>query len=571
MVAAVVGLVVVTAAVRAGARKTGVPDPVALLVVGIGASWIPGLPDYRIDPELVLVVMLPVLLYCAAFAASLPAFRIHLRPILLLSVGLTIVSALAAGAIAAAVVPGLGLAAGVALGAVVAPPDAVAATAIARNIRLPRRVVALLEGESLFNDAAALTVLSVAVIAVDTGTLSFPAAAGRFLLVSLGGLAIGAVVALAVGWVRARVLHPYTDVVVFLVTPFLAYLPADAVGASGLVAVVVTGLYLGHRSTTIMEPAARVVTGSVRTAVSYLLEGMVFLLVGLQLREVLTGIGANPPGVVIGATAAVVGTLLVVRFAWVALTEQAFATLLRRRHASWSESTLTAWAGMRGAVSLAAVLTLPLALPDGRAFPQRDLIVFVTFVVILVTLLGQGLSLPTLARHLPGAIGEQEQDARQEARARRAAADAALECLEHIDHDEPGRHEVVDQLRRRAHNRRLAADEALRAAGGTAQDPVSPGILGAAESDGGGSDDASADGVGARSGAGAHCEPPRPDVANAAADEPARETYRRYGQAMLVAERSRLLALRDAGKLSEDAFGRIQRELDLEQAALTVR
>ena len=159
MVAAVVGLVVVTAAIRAGARRTGMPEPIALLVVGIGASFIPGLPDYRIDPELVLVVMLPVLLYCAAFAASLPAFRIHLRPILLLSVGLTIVSALAAGAVAAAIVPGLGLAAGVALGAVVAPPDAVAATAVARSVRMPRRVVALLEGESLFNDAAALTVL----------------------------------------------------------------------------------------------------------------------------------------------------------------------------------------------------------------------------------------------------------------------------------------------------------------------------------------------------------------------------------------------------------------------------
>ena len=546
MVAAVVGLVVVTAAIRAGARRTGVPDPVALLVVGIGASWIPGLPDYRIDPELVLVVMLPVLLYCAAFAASLPAFRIHLRPILMLSVGLTIVSALAAGAVAAAVVPGLGLAAGVALGAVVAPPDAVAATAIARNVRMPRRVVALLEGESLFNDAAALTVLAVAVIAVETGTLSFGAAAGRFLLVSLGGLAVGAVVALVVGWVRSRVLHPYTDVVVFLVTPFLAYLPAEEVGASGLVAVVVAGLYLGHRSTTIMEPASRVITGSVRTAVSWLLEGMIFLLVGLQLRDVVAGIGANPPGVVLGATVAVVLTLLVVRFVWVVLTEQTLAALLRRRHASWGESTLTAWAGMRGAVSLAAVLTLPILLPDGRAFPQRDLIVFVTFVVILVTLLGQGLTLPALARRIPGACGEQEQEAREEARARRAAADAALECLEHIDDDEPGRHEVVDQLRRRAHNRRLAADEALQAAGGAAEDPVSPGILG---------DAAAAD----------------PDAGESATDEPARETYRRYGQAMLVAERSRLLALRDAGRLSEDAFGRIQRELDLEQAALTVR
>ncbi|MFC5063570.1 Na+/H+ antiporter [Actinomycetospora atypica] len=559
LVAGIVGLVVVTAAVRAFARWSGVPDPIALLVVGIGLSLVPAVPDFRIDPDLVLVVILPVLLYGAGFTASVPAFRTHLRPILLLSVGLTIASALAVGAVAATLVPGLGLAAACALGAVVAPPDAVAATSVARSIRLPRRVVALLEGESLFNDAAALTLLAVAVGAVEGGVPTFGGAVGQFLLVALGGLAVGAVAGLVLGWVRRRVMHPYTDVVVFLVAPFVAYLPAEELGASGLVAVVVTGLYLGHRSTTIMEPGSRVVTGAVGTAVSWLLEGLVFLLVGLQLRDVVVGISGMSAAVVAGATVAVVVTLLVVRFAWVLLSEQALPAVLRRRQASWTETTLTAWAGMRGAVSLAAVLTLPTVLADGRPFPQRDLIIFVTFVVILVTLLGQGLTLPGLARRLPGAGGEVVEEAQEEARARRLAADAALQQLEQLEQDEPGRREVVEQLRRRVQNRIDSADERLAEADAQ-HDQASAetaGRGGTVESVAAASEDDETADAGESTTGGGH-------------EGPTRATYRRYGQAMLVAERSRLLALRNAGALGEEAFVRMQHELDLEQAALLV-
>ncbi|RZT85735.1 sodium/hydrogen exchanger family protein [Pseudonocardia sediminis] len=313
-----------------------------------------------------------------------------------------------------------------ALGAAVAPPDAVAATAVARGIRMPRRVVALLEGESLFNDAAALTVLTAAVGAVTGESLSFAQATGEFLFSALGGLVIGGMVAVA--WVRRRVRNPYTDVVVFLIAPLAAFLPADVVGASGLVAVVTAGLYLGHRATTIMEPGARVVTGSVRTALSWLLEGVVFLLVGLQLREVVAGTASNPLRVVVVSSVAVVVTLLV-------------------------------------AVTLAAVLALPVVVPDGQAFPQRDLIVFLAFVVILATLQAQT--------------------------------------------------ETADS------------------------DPS------------------------------AFLEPR--SALTAGSEELPRDTYRRYGQAMIIAERARLLSLRDEGGLGEVAFVRIQRELDLEQAALLVR
>ncbi|MCD2197624.1 Na+/H+ antiporter [Actinomycetospora endophytica] len=530
LVTGVVGLVIITAVVRAGARRGGVPEPVALLVVGVGLSWVPGMPDFHIDPELVLVVVLPVLLYGAAFAASLPTFRVHVRSILLLSVGLTVASALAVGAVASALVPGLGIAAACVLGAVVAPPDAVAATAIARNIRLPRRVVALLEGESLFNDAAALTALTVAVGAVETGTVSFSAAAGQFLLAGAGGVAVGGVAGLVVGAVRARVTHPYTDVVVYLVAPLVAFLPAEELGASGLVAVVVAGLYLGHRATTIIEPGARVVTGAVGTAVSWLLEGVLFLLVGLQLRDVVAGIAGTPVEIVAGVSAAVVVTLAVVRAGWLLVAEQVLPGLIRRRHASWKETTLTAWSGMRGTVSLAAVLSVPTVLPDGRGFPDHDLLVFVTFVVILATLLGHGLTLPALARHLPGMRGEAVEEAQEEARARRLAADAALECLGRLEREEPGRRAVVEQLRRRVDNRRNSAAERL---------------------------------------AEVSVEEPAPGDVDAAQDgESTRHTYRRYGQAVLAAERSRLLALRNAGTLGEDAFVRIQHQLDLEQAAL---
>ena len=545
IVAVVVGLVALTAMVRAGARRIGVPDPIALLVVGAAVSWVPGVPPLRIDPDLVLVVLLPLLLYGAAFAASLPAFRRHIRPILLLSVGLTIVSALAVGVVASAVVPGLGFAAACALGAAVAPPDAVAATAVARGIRMPRRVVALLEGESLFNDAAALTVLTVAVGAATGGSLSFAEATGQFLLSAVGGLVIGGLAAVAVAWVRRRVLNPYTDVVVFLVAPFAAFLPAEVVGASGLVAVVITGLYLGHRATTIMDPGARVVTGSVRTALSWLLEGVVFLLVGLELREVVAGLASTPLRVVVVSAVSVVITLIVVRVVWLALTEQAAPAAVGRRRASWGESTLTAWAGMRGAVSLAAVLTLPLVVPDGRAFPQRDLIVFLTFVVIVATLLGQGLTLPLLARRLVGGDSEAAAEARQEAQARLEAADAAMARLEEMHRDAPGGEEIVDQLRRRVQNRVRAADEQLAAIDTEAR-----------------ADTADSDPR-------AYLEPRRaPDTGQ---QELPRDTYRRFGQAMIVAERARLLALRDQGRLGEDGFVRIQRELDLEQAALLVR
>ncbi|NYD39836.1 Na+/H+ antiporter [Actinomycetospora corticicola] len=542
VVGGVVGLIVVTALVRSGSRRLGVPDAIALLLIGAAVSWVPFVPRVHIDPELVLVVVLPLLLYGAAFTASLPAFRHHFRAILLLSVVLTLLSTLAVGVVAAALVPGLGLAAACALGAVVAPPDAVAATSVARRTRMPRRVVTLLEGESLFNDAAALTALTVAVTAATSST-SFAGAAGEFVLTSAGGVVAGLVAAVAVGWVRHRVLNPYTDVVVFLIAPFAAYLPADAVGGSGLVAVVVAGLYLGHRATTIMEPGARVVTGSVQTALSWLLEGLVFLVVGLQLHDVVAGIAGYSPTLIASVTVAVVGALVITRVVWLLLSEQVLPAVVRRRQATWSESTLTAWAGMRGAVSLAAVLTIPIALPDGRPFPQRDLIVFVTFVVIAVTLLVQGTTLSALARRLPGARNELNEDARNEALARREAADAGSACLDDLERERPGRSEIVEQLRRRVRNRQISADERL--------DAVDHGP-GPQEAD-----------------SQAQLEPIRPG--DESEQESVRDTYRRYGQAVLSAERARLLALRDSGRLSETSFTRIQRELDLEHAALLVR
>src|SRR6266496_4997687 len=238
-------LIVVVAAGTVAARRLRLEPSILLVLVGVILSMIPGVPEFRLDPQIVLVLILPPLLYAAAFQTSLPAFRANLRPILLLAVGLTLFSTVVVGLVAHAVIPGLGLAAALALGAILAPPDAVSATAVARRTGLPRRIVTVLEGESLLNDATALVAYRVAVAAAVSGSFSPAEVSWRFALASVGGAAVGLAVALAVRWLRRRIDDPMIDNTMSLVAPFAAYLPAEAIGASGVLAVVVTGLYLG--------------------------------------------------------------------------------------------------------------------------------------------------------------------------------------------------------------------------------------------------------------------------------------------------------------------------------------
>jgi monovalent cation/hydrogen antiporter len=518
-------LIVVVAAGTVAARRLRLEPSILLVLIGVVLSLIPGVPEFHLDPEIVLVLILPPLLYAAAFQTSVPAFRANLQPILLQAVGLTLFSTVVVGLVAHAVVPGLGLAAALALGAILAPPDAVSATAIARRGGLPRRIVTLLEGESLLNDATALVAYRVAVAAAVGGAFSPAELSWRFALASLGGAAVGLAVALAVDWLRRRIDDPIIDNTMSLVAPFAAYLPAEAIGASGVLAVVVTGLYLGYQAPVTMTAASRLVTKSVWKVIEFLLQGAVFTLIGLQLRQVLSGLRGYDPAVVATAALAVTGAVIGVRFAWMFPAAYGTRLLARSREDavphSWREPLVVSWAGMRGVVSLAAAFALPLTVRSGAPFPQRDLLLFLTFVIIGVTLVGQGLTMPAVIRRLGIAGPDPTVDALQEASAQQQAASAALERLETLLRSEQVPPGVAEQLRQRAEGRTLAAWERL------------------------GSPSTGAEGF------------PTPSAA-----------YRRLRREMLSAEREVLVRLRDNGRLDEEVQRRIQWELDLEEATL---
>jgi CPA1 family monovalent cation:H+ antiporter len=518
-------LIVVVAAGTVAARRLRLEPSILLVLIGVVLSLLPGVPAFHLDPQIVLVLILPPLLYAAAFKTSVPAFRANLRPILVLAVGLTLCSTLVVGLVAHQVVPGLPLAAAFALGAILAPPDAVSATAVARRTGLPRRIVTVLEGESLLNDATALVAYRVAVAAAVSGAFSPAEVTWRFALASVGGAAVGLAVALVVGWLRQRVDDPIIDNTMSLVAPFAAYLPAEAIGASGVLAVVVTGLYLGHQAPLTMTAASRLVTDSVWKVIEFLLQGVVFTLIGLQLREVLAGLRGYDPVEVAVAALAVTGAVIGVRFAWMFPAAYGTRLLARSRYEtpprSWREPLVVSWAGMRGVVSLAAAFALPLVVRSGAPFPQRDLLLFLTFVVIGVTLVGQGATMPALIRRLRLAGPDPTTDALQEASAQHQAASAALERLEALLRSEPVPPGVAEQLRQRAEGRTLAAWERL------------------------GSPTTGSQGF------------PTPSAA-----------YRRLRREMLAAEREVLVRLRDDGRLDQEVQRKIQRELDLEEATL---
>jgi Na+/H+ antiporter len=527
MAALILGLVliVVVIAVAGAAGRLGVAAPILLVLAGIALAFVPGMPPVRLDPEVVLVLILPPLLYAAAVNTSVPAIRANLRPIGLLAVGLTLFTTVLVGVVAAKVVPGLPLAAALALGAIVAPPDAVAATSIARRAGLPRKLVTVLEGESLFNDAVALVAYRVAVGAAVSGVaISLPVAAGEFLLASAGGLVIGYAVARLLAWVRGMVRDDLLDNALALISPFVAYLPAEAIHASGVLAVVVAGIYLGHREPALMSARSRLTSHSLWRMIEFLLQGLVFVAIGLQLPEVVRGLGNHPAGVVLGATLAVLAAVILGRFVWVFpatyLTRLIPRVRARDPAKPWQYPAVLSWAGLRGVVSMAAAFALPLAV-DGTAFPARDLILFITFVVILGTLVLQGLTLPWAIRRLRLPRPDPVEDALQEAEAQEAAASAALVRLDELIREEQPPPGVAESLRAATEQRRLDAWERL----------------------------------GADRTGGERFETPS-------------ASYRRLRLGMIQAEREEFVRRRDAGVLEEEIFGQVMRRLDLEEAAL---
>ena len=526
-------LLAAVAALAGLARRLGVPPPFLLVVAGLAASAVPGVPEIELDPHLVPVLVLPPLLYSAALSTAYADFSANLRPIGLLSVGLVLVTTATVGLVAHAVVPDLPLAAALALGAVVAPPDAVAATAVARRLALPRRVLTILEGESLLNDATALVAYRIAVTAALVGGTSVSGALGDFAVAAVGGVALGLAVGVPVAMLRRRLDDPLLENALSLLTPFAAFLPAEELGASGVLAVVVAGLYLGRRAPVLLSSGARLQGQALWAMVTFLLEGFVFALIGLQLPGVVEALGEDASEA-LGLAFAVTLTVVLTRFAWVYPATYLPRMVSRRLRAvdpapPWRYPFLIGWAGMRGVVSLAAAFALPTDMPG------RDLILFVTFCVILATLLLQGLSLPWLVRRLDlDDDGATERTERAVAVADHHVARVALRELARLEDEQPVPGSVADELRRQLEERVRRAHAVLWGCPG--EDEY---------------DDGAALDVG----------DPLAEAVSAAA----------VRRALLDAERAELLRLYAARDIDDEVLRTVQRQLDVEEVTLGVQ
>jgi len=459
----VLGLLVAVAALALLARKIPVPYPILLVIGGLILGLIPGIPVVRLDPELVFLVLLPPLLYPAALFTPWRDFYANLRPISLLAVGLVLFTTVTVGYLAHYFIQDLPLAAAFVLGAIISPPDAVAATAITQRIRVPRRIVTILDGESLVNDATALVAYRFGIAALVTGSFSLANASVRFLVVGVGGIMIG----LLVGWISALILKPIDDppieIAISILTPFAAYLPAEQLGVSGVLAVVTAGLYNGWRIPEITSSRTRLQGGPVWEMIEFVLNGFIFILIGLQLPEVLRRLsGRSIPQLVWYAVLISIAVILV-RILWVFpatyLPRLLFKSLRERDpFPAWQSVMIVAWTGMRGVVSLAAALALPLTVQNGSPFPGRDLILFLTFVVILATLVVQGLSLPHLIRWLK--VEDDGSAEREERLARLKANQAALARVNEIAKSDHIDDEIVHRIRAEYEDRIAQLEEA---------------------------------------------------------------------------------------------------------------
>jgi Na+/H+ antiporter len=511
----ILGLVIGVAIVAGVTRRAGFNPPLVLVVVGVLASLIPGVPDYHLDPELVLIGLLPPLLYAAALRTSLVDVRANRRAIGILAVGAVLFTTVVVGVITWMILPTVSLAAGLALGAVVAPPDAVAATTIGRRVGLPRRIVSILEGESLLNDATALVSLRTASTAI-TMTVGLWAVLGDFAIAVIGGIAVGVAVAAVLAVVRKNVTDPVLDTTLSFIAPFLAYLPAEALQASGVLAVVVAGLLLGHKSPVLQSASSRLSEQTNWRTVQFVLENAVFLLIGLQIVDVVENAVDSNVGndrILLLCVSVFLATILS-RIVWVygATALYRFGPRPMRIHAwEWSYAALVSWAGMRGVVTLAAAFVLP------EETPARDALVLAAIVVVAGSLLVQGTTLPLLARRLDLPAPDPAEDALQEAALLSQASRAGLRRLEELrtEHDDPG---VIHRLQERTMSRADSAWERL--------------------------------GRGSTSG------------------ETPSESYRRLRLQMLNAERGVVLEARDSGQADDEVLRDVLGVLDVEESLL---
>jgi CPA1 family monovalent cation:H+ antiporter len=511
---------------------TRVPYPILLVLGGLGLAALPGIPEVVLEPEIVLLVILPPLLYAAAFFTPLRELRRNVRSISMLAVGLVLATMVAVAVVAHELLE-FDWAQAFVLGAVVSPTDPVAATAIARRLGVPGRIVTIVEGESLVNDATALVAYKFAVAAVVTGSFSLLGASGEFVVTVIGGIAVGVAVGALIAAVRRRLDNPPVEVTIALLSAYFAYLPAEAIGVSGVLAAVTVGIYMGRLTSRLTSPTTRIQGIAVWEIVTFLLNSALFVLIGLQLPTVVDGISGLETGELIRDGALVAATVILTRILFVFpiayLPRRIFRSV--RRHdpyPPWRHTLIVSWTGMRGAVSLAAALALPLTTDAGGAFPQRDLIIFCAFSVILATLLIQGLSLPPLIRWL-GVDDYDEELENEEIAARLAGVDAAISRLDELAGEEWVLDDTVDRIRG-AYDYRQRRFTALSAEG---------------EFDGG----IEGDGI----------------------DYETRSlAYQRVVRELLEAQRSTLLDLRDRGEINDDVLRRIERELDLEDSRLEI-
>jgi len=506
------------------AEKTGLPAAALLTVAGLIYALLPG-PNLTLEPEVILTLVIPPLIYTAALNASLLAIRKNLRTVISLSIGLVLATSVLTGVGLDLAVPGIGLAAGIALGAAVSPTDPVAALAVGGRVGLPVRLITIIEGEGLLNDATALTTLTVAVTAATTGGFSLGDAVLRFLLAAAGGLVAGVVVAIAVRLVRSVISDPVLVNCISLVTPFAAYLLGEEVHVSGVLAVAVAGLMVGHDTPRFTSGASRLQVSAVWRLADFLLQGFVFLLIGQQIVPVVRGLRAYPTPTIATAVAVTVGVVLLLRPVWLALTQQLVRKGPHRRRAQalpGREIIVLSWAGTRGLISLAAIFTLPLTTASGRPFPDRDLLLFCTYVVVVVTLVGQGVTFGPIARAL-GVHADPADAAALRNEARAASAQAGLTRLDQLTEDPDLNGHELDGMRSTLQLR-------LR----RYQTP--------------GDADAGEEG---------------PDVA--APGSPEHEAVLWARRAVIDAQREELLRWRDAGHLPDSSLRVLERELDHEE------
>jgi Na+/H+ antiporter len=447
----IAALFVSAAGLNALANWLEVPYPIPLVLGGLVLGLIPGIPDIRLDPDLVLLVFLPPLLYASAFFADLRSLRADARVIAINAIGMTLATAAVVGVIAHELI-GLPWAISFALGAIVSPTDPAAAAAVMRRVGAPRRLVNVLEGESLVNDATALVFYKVAVAVAIGESVS----AGHTLLTLLGDVAGGVAIGLVVGWViaevRKRISDVNTELTISLFSAYGAFVPADQLGVSGVLAVVACGLVLGFRAPEIASPESRMQGFALWSILTFLLNATLFILIGLQLPVIVDGLSGRPAGEVVGYAAAISGAVIAMRFIWIFATTVVIRAVDRResqraRRASWRMRVVGSWSGMRGAVSLAAALALPLHTNSGAPLPGRELIQFITFALILVTVVGEGLTLPWLIRRL-GVVEDGAEEENEETRARLVIARAAIERVNELEAEEWTREGTIERVRR---------------------------------------------------------------------------------------------------------------------------